>query len=392
MIIPPAQRLTRVQEYYFAGKLREISQMQEAGHSVINLGIGNPDMMPSELTVDALVDSARQPDTHGYQPYRGLPTLRKAIADWYQQTYQVTLDPTQQVLPLMGSKEGITHVSMAFLNPGDEVLIPALGYPAYRAVSEMVGATVRTYPLVAGTWQPDLEQMQREDYSRVKLLWCNYPHMPTGAPARQETFEGLIQLAHAQSILLCHDNPYSLILNDTSPLSILSVEGAYEVAVELNSLSKSHNMAGWRVGWLAGANEYLDEIIKIKSNVDSGMFRPVQEAAVRALQNTEHWHQQRNAVYRQRRTLAFRILDQLGCAYDSDQQGLFVWAALPASAAPAEVFVDQLLREKHLFVTPGFIFGAAGNHYIRLSLCASEAVLSEALQRLSAGDVASSVS
>ena len=384
MIIPPAQRLSRVQEYYFAGKLSEISQMREAGHPVINLGIGNPDLMPSEATLETLITSARQPDTHGYQPYRGLPELRKAIADWYERTYAVTLDPTQEVLPLMGSKEGITHLSLAFLNPGDEVLIPSLGYPAYRAVSEMVGATVRTYPLIADTWQPDLENMQQEDYSAVKLLWCNYPHMPTGAPARRETFEGLIQLARTKSLLICHDNPYSLILNERPPLSILSVDGAREVAVELNSLSKSHNMAGWRIGWLAGKAAYLNETIKVKSNVDSGMFRPMQEAAVRALENSASWHDERNAVYRRRREIVYQLLDRLGCAYDAQQQGLFVWAELPPSAPDAEGFVDTLLHEKHIFVTPGFIFGAAGNRYIRLSLCASEATLAEALQRLSA--------
>lgn len=382
MIIPPAQRLTRVSEYYFAGKLREISRMREAGLPVINLGIGNPDMMPSEATIQALVQSAQRSDTHGYQPYRGLPALRQAVADWYRRTYHVSLDAEWEVLPLMGSKEGITHLSLAFLNPGDEVLIPELGYPAYRAVSEMVGATVRTYPLVPGTWQPDLEAMRREDYTQVKLLWCNYPHMPTGAPARIETFVGLVKLAQEKKFLLCHDNPYSLILNAGPPQSILSVDGAHEVAVELNSLSKSHNMAGWRVGWLAGAEGYLDEVIKIKSNVDSGMFYPVQYAAVAALQPANDWHQARNAEYARRRALVYQILDQLGCTYDTGQQGLFVWAAAPVSVGGVEAWVDTLLQEKHIFVTPGFIFGTAGNRYIRLSLCASEETLREARQRL----------
>lgn len=384
MIIPAADRLQHLKEYYFSVKLQEIRRLQDAGHRVINMGIGSPDLMPSEDTIEALVGSARATDSHGYQPYKGLPSLREAIARWYTATYRVSLHPDTEVLPLMGSKEGVTHISLAFLNPDDEVLVPELGYPAYTAVSRMVGAKVRYYPLLEEQgWQPDLAFLQREDLSRVKLLWLNYPHMPTGAAPNPAVWQQLVALAHERSVLLCHDNPYSLVLNPDQPLSLLAVPGAFEVAVELNSLSKSHNMAGWRVGWIAGQKAYLDEVLKIKSNVDSGMFKPIQEAAVQALKNTPAWHEQRNHVYQRRRQMVFRIVEALGCTYDAGQQGLFVWAKVPDAIASAAQWVDELLRQHAVFITPGFIFGEKGARYIRISLCNPEEQLEEALQRLS---------
>lgn len=357
--------------------------MQEAGCDIINMGIGSPDLMPSEETIIALCQSAHTEDSHGYQPYKGIPSLRNAIAKWYNKTYQVELNPETEVLPLLGSKEGIIHISLTFLNPGDEVLIPELGYPAYRSVSAMVEAKVRTYPLLEeNDWQPDLEAMQKEDYSRVKLMWLNYPHMPTGAPPHRKVFEQLIALSHEKHILLCHDNPYSLILNTGKPLSLLSMPGAKDVAIELNSLSKSHNMAGWRVGWIAGAKAYLDEIIKIKSNVYSGMFKPVQEAAIQALQNPEAWHEQRNRMYKERRDVVYQILDILHCSYQTNQQGMFVWARISPTISSVEQWVDDILKQYHIFITPGFIFGEKGENFIRISLCNSKYRLHEALKRL----------
>ncbi|MDF9795028.1 LL-diaminopimelate aminotransferase [Catalinimonas alkaloidigena] len=382
MIIPTANRLQNVKEYYFSIKLQEIRRMREAGLDVINMGIGSPDLMPSEQTIEELYQSARQANHHGYQPYQGIPELRKAIADWYEQTYQVKLNPEGEVLPLMGSKEGITHVSLTFLNPGDEVLVPELGYPAYTSVSNMVEAKIRSYPLREQDWQPDLEAMRKEDYSKVKLMWLNYPHMPSGAPAQPEVLEEVIQLARERKFLICHDNPYSLVLNKAKPLSILSLPAAREVCLEFNSLSKSHNMAGWRVGWLCGAREYLTEVLKIKSNVDSGMFRPVQDAAIQALQNTEAWHAERNAEYAERRKLIFKLLDTLGCSYQKEQEGMFVWAKISDAEASSEKFVDSILQKYHVFLTPGFIFGAKGNRYIRVSLCNKNNILKEAISRV----------
>ncbi|MEK6481988.1 aminotransferase class I/II-fold pyridoxal phosphate-dependent enzyme [Catalinimonas sp. 4WD22] len=382
MIIPTANRLQNVKEYYFSIKLQEIRRMREAGLDVINMGIGSPDMMPSAETIEELYQSARQPNHHGYQPYQGTPELRKAIADWYAQTYGVNLNPEGEVLPLMGSKEGITHVSLTFLNPGDEVLVPELGYPAYTSVSNMVEAKIRHYPLREQDWQPELEAMRKEDYSKVKLMWLNYPHMPTGSPANAEVLQELIQLAQEKKFLICHDNPYSLVLNKAKPLSILSLPGAREVCLEFNSLSKSHNMAGWRVGWICGAKEYLTEVLKIKSNVDSGMFRPIQDAAVRALQNPETWHAGRNAEYAERRKLVFQLLDALGCSYSQEQEGMFVWAKIDDTQESSEKFVDSILQKYHVFLTPGFIFGAKGNRYIRVSLCNQNNILQGAISRV----------
>jgi len=383
MIIKPATRLEHLKEYYFSVKLKEVKALQDAGHDVINLGIGSPDLAPSPETIRTLIASAERQDSHGYQPYKGIAALRRAIAGWYGREYGVALDPETEILPLIGSKEGITHISLAFLDAGDEVLIPELGYPSYRSVSEMVGATVRTYPLVeAQGYQPDWDFLHNADLSRVKLMWVNYPHMPTGAPATRGLFEQLVAFAQDKKILLCHDNPYSLVLNRQKPVSLLSVPGSREVCLELNSMSKSHNMAGWRVGWVSGAKAYLDAVLKVKSNVDSGMFLPLQEAAVTALQNSESWHAERNAAYRSRRELVHQILDQLRCTYRHDQEGLFVWAKAPDQISSVEKLVDELLYQRHIFITPGFVFGQPGDRFIRLSLCTPENRLEQVLERL----------
>lgn len=362
--------------------------MQDSGHEVINLGIGSPDLAPSGQTVQALIETSRQENAHGYQPYKGIGPMRKAMAEWYMTTYGVELNPESEILPLMGSKEGITHISLAFLDPGDEVLIPELGYPSYKSVSEMTGAVVRTYPLKENeSWQPDWEAMEQEDYNRVKIMWMNYPHMPTGAPAKPETFEKAVDFAQKNKLLLCHDNPYSLILNENQPLSILSVPGAKAVALELNSMSKSHNMAGWRVGWISGAQEYLDAVLKVKSNVDSGMFLGLQQAAVKALENTREWHEAQNQIYKRRRQLAEEIVHALSCSFNPGQSGMFIWAKVPEKLASVEKLVDHLLYEQHIFLTPGFIFGKKGERFIRISLCTDENKLSQALKRLEKFDL-----
>lgn len=388
MIIPLALRADQTQEYYFSVKLVEVRQLQAAGHDIINLGIGNPDLMPSANTIDVLAHSVQQPTSHGYQPYKGTPPLRQAIAKFYSHTYGVRLDADTEILPLIGSKEGITHLSLTFLNEGDGVLVPELGYPAYRAVSRMVGANVHEYPLLehAG-WQPDWDAMTDLIASlpaaeKTKIIWLNYPHMPTGAPATRALFERAVRFAHDHQILLCHDNPYSLILNKKPPISILSVDGAKDVAVELNSLSKSHNMAGWRMGWMAGAKAYVDAVLTIKSNIDSGQFKPLMDAATEALGNSDDWHQERNAVYQGRLDAVHAFLDALGCTYTTDQEGLFIWAKLPDSVESAETLVNDLLRNKHVFIAPGFIFGPKGNRYVRVSLCVSKERIEEAVKRL----------
>ena len=383
MIISLAHRATQTQEYYFSVKLAEVRQLMAAGHDVINIGIGNPDLLPSANTLDALVASTRQPSAHGYQPYKGTPGLRQAIARFYAHTYGVVLDADTEILPLIGSKEGITHLSMTFLDAGDGVLVPELAYPAYRAVSQMVGADVGEYPLLEHqNWQPDWSALADLVTDKTKIIWLNYPHMPTGAPATRELFERAVRFAHDHRVLLCHDNPYSLILNKKPPVSLLSVDGAEEVAVELNSLSKSHNMAGWRIGWLAGAKPYVDAVLTIKSNVDSGQFRPLMDAAAEALTNSDDWHRDRNAVYEGRLDAVHAFLDILGCTYARDQEGLFIWARIPDSVASAEAVVDDLLYKKHIFIAPGFIFGPKGNRYVRVSLCVAKERIEEAVKRL----------
>ncbi|MEM9831411.1 MAG: aminotransferase class I/II-fold pyridoxal phosphate-dependent enzyme [Bacteroidota bacterium] len=382
MIISPARRLQQVEEYYFSRKLQQIRHMNRAGKDVINLGIGSPDLAPSSETVSVLSEVAYQPNAHGYQPYRGIAALREAIATWSKQTFGSALSAENEVLPLMGSKEGITHISLAFLNSGDEVLVPSLGYPAYTAVTRMVEAQVQTYPLLDGTWQPDFEAMENMNTDRVKLLWCNYPHMPTGVSAGPQTFEKLIDFARRRNILICHDNPYALVLNQNKPISILSVTGAREVAIELHSLSKSHNMAGWRLGWIAGQADYLNEIIKIKSNVDSGMFKAIQQAAVAALRNSEEWHQQRNQEYRERQKIIFELADLLKCKFAPQQQGMFVWAEIPGEEKSAEKLSERILQQHYVFITPGHIFGNQGNRYLRFSLCVPQERLREAVRRI----------
>ena len=383
MIISLAQRASQAQEYYFSVKLAEVRKLMAAGHDVINMGIGNPDQAPSAATIAALYHSATQPNSHGYQSYKGIPAFRQGIAKWYEKIYGVSLDPETEILPLIGSKEGITHISLTFLDAGDEVLVPELGYPAYRAVSQMAGANVIEYPLrEEHGWQPDWEAMKTLVSSKTKLLWLNYPHMPTGAPATRELFENAVQFAHAHQLLLCHDNPYSLILNQKPPISLLSIDGAKEVAIELNSMSKSHNMAGWRVGWLSGAKAYIDAVLTIKSNVDSGMFLGIQQAAVAALQNTNEWHQAQNEVYRSRLDAAKAFLDALHCTYDESQEGMFLWAKLPEEIVSAEQLVDELLYQKYIFIAPGFIFGPKGQRYIRLSLGMSAERIWQAVYRL----------
>jgi len=368
MAITEAYRITELEEYYFSRKLKEISEIEKMGKNIINLGIGNPDLPPSQSTIDVLSKSANQPGSHGYQGYRSSPELRKAIAEHYKKTYNAVLNSETEILPLIGSKEGIMHISMAFLNPEDEVLIPNPGYPAYLSASKMIGAAIRCYDLnEKNNWQVDIDELKAKDLSRVKIMWINYPHMPTGAVAASGLFEELIGIARKHDFLLCNDNPYSLILNEI-PQSLLSVGGASEVALELNSLSKSHNMAGWRVGWVAGNKKYVKSVLKVKSNIDSGIFLPVQHAAVEALKNSADWHKKRNDELRQRKRKVLDLLKLLDCSYDDNQVGMFVWAKLPESIIDAEKFVDKLLFEANVFITPGFIFGSNGEKYVRVSL------------------------
>lgn len=382
MIINTAERLRNTKEYYFSTKLAEVARLKEKGNDVINMGIGSPDLAPSQQTIQALNEAASQPNNHGYQPYRGIPQLRKAMARWYKRIYNVDLDADSEILPLMGSKEGIMHISLAFLDPGDEVLIPELGYPTYRAAAQLVQASARSYPLIPEVWEPDFDLMAKQDYSKVKLMWINYPHMPTGKAPNLELFKKIVGFANERKILVCHDNPYSLILNPGKPLSLLSVDGSKTCCLELNSMSKSHNMAGWRIGWLNGAGEYLNEVIKVKSNFDSGMFYGIQRAAIKAFDNSDEWHETQNGIYQERKEIVYRFLDKLECTYSTDQTGLFVWARLPDSVSSAEKFVDHILYQYYLFITPGFIFGPKGNRYIRISLCNHKEILLKGLDRI----------
>ena len=382
MKVKPAERTNSVREYYFSSKLRQIDGMRAAGADIINLGIGSPDQPPSENTVARLSDEARKPDVHGYQSYNGSPVLRKAFSDWYRKYFNVSLDPGSEILPLMGSKEGIMHISMAFVNPGDEVLVPDPGYPTYSSVTNLLGAKVRTYPLDEKSgWQPDLEALEKEDLKKVKLMWTNYPNMPTGASGSPGLFSRLVAFALEHNILLVNDNPYSFILNDKY-LSLLSVKGAMETALELNSLSKSHNMAGWRIGMVAGDKEYISTILKVKSNMDSGMFLPLQMAAAEALNNPESWYDTVNSTYRKRRHAAEDIMNLLGCRFNPDQTGLFLWGRIPKTSAGAESMVEDILQRAHVFLTPGFIFGSRGERHVRISLCATEERLEEARRRI----------
>ena len=381
-MITAAKRLDLVSEYYFAGKLREIARMQAEGLPVLNLGIGSPDQPPHPDVIEALHSTSENARSHGYQSYTGIAALREGWAGWYGRHYGVSLDPGSEVLPLIGSKEGIVHIAMAFLEPGDVALVPDPGYPAYRAASLLAGADVRTYDLKAkGGWLPDLDSLESSDLAKVKVLWANYPHMPTGAPGSEQAFRDLVDFGARHNILIVHDNPYSFILNET-PRSILAAEGAAEVAIELNSLSKSHNMAGWRVGALLGHSDYLKAVLRFKSNMDSGQFLAVQQAAVRALQLPGDWYAGLNDLYRKRRQVAEAIMEALGCRFDKAQQGMFLWAEIPERYRDAYALSDELLQEKHLFLTPGGIFGSNGDRFIRLSLCSTVEVLEQALSRI----------
>ncbi|AII52007.1 pyridoxal phosphate-dependent aminotransferase [Hymenobacter sp. APR13] len=381
--IPVASRLAHTGEYYFSRKLRELAALNAAGANIINLGIGSPDLPPHPSVLAALATTAAQPTAHGYQGYQGTPALRQAMADFYQRHYGVALEAATQVLPLLGSKEGLMHLAMTFLEVGDAVLIPNPGYPTYRAVAEICGAEIREYNLTeAAGWLPDLDALAATDLSRVKLMLVNYPHMPTGTAADLPFLTRLVAFARHHRILLVHDNPYGFILNETPPLSLLAVPGALEVAVELNSLSKSHNMAGWRVGLLAGRADVLTDVLRFKSNMDSGMFLPVQQAAVAALALGAEWFEELNATYRARRELVVELLQAVGCAPAPGQVGLFIWAAVPAGFADGYALSDAVLAGARVFLTPGGIFGSNGGGYIRASLCQPESVLREALARV----------
>jgi LL-diaminopimelate aminotransferase len=382
-MIKTANRIANVEEYYFSRKLAEVRALDTGDIRVINLGIGSPDQAPSANAIDALIASAQNPANHGYQNYRGIPPFRKAVADFYKRTYLAQLDPETMILPLMGSKEGIMHISMAFVNEGEEVLIPNPGYPTYSSVASLVGAKLRPYELKEDLqWGIDLEALKRSDLSKVKLMWINFPHMPTGRTASREELRGLVDLARKNQFLIVNDNPYSMILND-EPISLLAVEGAADVALELNSLSKSHNMAGWRLGWVAGKKEFIDAVLKVKSNMDSGMFLGLQHAATEALNNNgNEWFSALNQMYKERRHAASRILDELGCTYAAKQSGLFMWAKAPDSIADVEKWIDEILYGTKVFITPGFIFGEAGRRFIRISLCCTVEKLREALGRI----------
>jgi LL-diaminopimelate aminotransferase len=381
-MIKTAKRIANVEEYYFSRKLAEVRGLDTPELRVINLGIGSPDQAPSSSTIEALTVSAKNPSNHGYQNYKGIPQLRKGIADLYQKIYGVSIDPESMILPLMGSKEGIMHIAMAFVDEGDEVLIPNPGYPTYSSVATLVGATLRPYALREDlNWGIDIEALKKSDLSKVKIMWVNFPHMPTGRTASRAELKELVDLARKHQFLIVNDNPYSMILNE-EPLSILSIEGAEEVALELNSLSKSHNMAGWRIGWVAGKKEFIEAVLKVKSNMDSGMFLGLQHAAVEALKNGSDWFNALNKVYSDRKEVATRLLDVLDCSYASKQSGLFVWAKAPDSIADVEKWIDEILYGTKVFITPGFIFGEAGRRYIRVSLCCTVEMLNEALKRI----------
>lgn len=381
-MIQTAKRIDAVEEYYFSKKLAEVRGLDTPEHRVINLGIGSPDMAPAPSAINALIASANNPANHGYQNYKGIPALRKGIADFYKRTYNVSLDIETMILPLMGSKEGIMHISMAFVNEGEEVLIPDPGYPTYSSVANLVGGKIRTYAMKEELkWGIDIEALKKSDLSKVKIMWINFPHMPTGRIASREELKQLVDLARKNNFLIVNDNPYSLILND-EPMSILSIEGAEEVALELNSLSKSHNMAGWRIGWVAGKKEFIDAVLKVKSNMDSGMFLGLQHAAIEALQSSDGWFSQLNKIYVERRTAAHKILDVLNCTYEKKQSGLFVWAKVPDSMSDVEKFIDEILYSTKVFITPGFIFGEAGKRYIRISLCSPAEKMQEAADRI----------
>lgn len=380
--IQPAERLSSVQEYYFSVKLKEVARMNAEGKDVISLAIGSPDMPPSPQTIETLCEEARHADAHGYQPTTGIPELRRAMADFYKRWYDVDLDPACEIQPLIGSKEGILHVTLALANPGDRVLVPNPGYPTYTSLSKILGQQITYYDLQPENgWQPDFKALEEMDLKGVKILWTNYPNMPTGANARRETYEKLVDFALRHNLVIVNDNPYSFILNHER-LSILQVPGAKRCCIEFNSMSKSHNMPGWRIGMLASNADFVQWILKVKSNIDSGMFRAMQLAAANALEAEQEWYDGNNKNYRNRRHLAGEIMHALGCTYDEKQVGMFLWGKIPDSCADVEELTEKVLHNARVFITPGFIFGSNGKRYIRISLCCKDHKLEEALKRI----------
>lgn len=383
--IKPAQRLESVQEYYFSRKLKEVAQMNAEGQNVISLGIGSPDMPPSPETIKILAEESAKANAHGYQPYVGIPELREGMAYFYKRWYNVDLDPKTEIQPLIGSKEGILHVTLAFVNPGEKVLVPNPGYPTYTSLSKLLGAQIINYDLMEdNNWQPDFEALEKMDLTDVKLMWTNYPNMPTGASATLELYQKLVDFARKHNIVVVNDNPYSLILNE-HPISILQIEGAKDCCIEFNSMSKSQNMPGWRVGWISTNAQFIQWILKVKSNVDSGMFRPLQLAATQAFHNSDEWHKEYNIeLYANRRAVSEEIMKTMGCTFDPTQVGMFLWGRIPDTYDNVEELTEKILHEAKVFLTPGFIFGSNGNRYVRISLCAKDEQLKEALRRIQA--------
>lgn len=380
--IKPADRVGTIKEYYFSTKLKEVAALNAQGLDIISLGIGGPDRPPHADVIDTLADTARADGNHSYQPYVGIPELRTAFAEWYKRFYRVELDAATEIQPLIGSKEGILHISLAFLNPGDGVLVPNPGYPTYTSVSKLVQAEIFNYNLTEKNgWLPDFEELEKLPLDRIKLMWINYPHMPTGTPASHQLFEKIVEFGKNHNIVIAHDNPYSFILND-KPLSLLQIPGAKDIAIEMNSLSKSHNMSGWRIGMLASNPQFIQWILKVKSNIDSGQFKPMQLAAVKALSADNEWYDSVNSTYRSRRKVAEQIMSALGCTFDTAQQGLFLWGKIPDAYDGSEQLADKVLYDARVFITPGFIFGSNGERYVRISLCAAEQKMLEALARI----------
>lgn len=380
--ITPANRVQEIKEYYFSRKLKEIAELNANGADIISLGVGGPDRPPHQNVINVLSEDAERDDSHGYQSYVGIPELREAFANWYKTFYNVELNPKNEIQPLIGSKEGILHTTLAFINPGDGVLLPNPGYPTYTSVSKLAGAELFTYDLTEeGGWEPDFATLEKLPLERIKLMWVNYPHMPTGKKASLQLFKKLIDFGRRHNIVIVNDNPYSFILND-NPLSIFNIEGAKDVAIEMNSLSKSHNMPGWRIGMIASNPTFIQWILKVKSNIDSGQFRPMMKAAVEALKQGKVWYDDLNAMYAKRRLIAEEIMNVLGCHFDSSQSGLFLWGRIPESVESSESLADDILYNARVFITPGFIFGSNGDRYIRISLCAKENKMQEALNRI----------
>jgi LL-diaminopimelate aminotransferase len=377
-----ANRLNGIGEYYFSQKLKEIQELNQQGEAVINLGIGSPDLPPHADVISVLNEESLKPNVHGYQSYKGSDALRNAFANWYKQWYHVELNPSTEMLPLMGSKEGIMHICMTYLNDGDEVLIPNPGYPTYRSAVQLAGGTCVDYNLKEeNNWMIDFDSLEKQNLSKVKLMWVNYPHMPTGQLPTKDLFEKIVAFGKKHNILICHDNPYSFILNE-QPMSLLAIDGAKDVVIELNSLSKSHNMAGWRIGVLAGAKERIEEVLRFKSNMDSGMFLPVQLAAAKALTLGADWHAEVNSIYKKRKEKAYELLDLLQCTYSKEQAGLFVWASIPQRFNTGFEVSDDVLYKGRVFITPGGIFGSAGEKYIRVSLCSTEENFQRSIERI----------